>query len=118
MNKINKKLLSDEFETIKKNSRVSIFWITETQARAERIEHLEKIGAITRRRDDTRDSYPYCVFDTDVTRLLPETDPPIGSDGQNDERVVDGVEKIVNSATRCTLPDLARGLCSRRYSRS
>jgi hypothetical protein len=79
---MNEKLLLEEFEIIKK-SNVSIFWITETQARAKRIEYLEKIGAIIRRRDDRFDSYPYCVFDTDETRLtLRETDPPIGSDGR------------------------------------
>ena len=79
---MNRKLLLEEFEKIK-NARVSIFWITETQARAKRIEYLEKIGAITRCRDDRFDSYPYCVFSTDATRLtLRETDPPIGSDGR------------------------------------
>jgi hypothetical protein len=75
---MNQKLLLEEFETIKK-VRVSIFWITETQARAERIEYLEKIGAITRRRDNRFDSYPYCVFDTDATRLTLRKPPRLSA---------------------------------------
>lgn len=60
---INKKLLLKEFQVIKKARVVSIFWITETNARASRIQHLDKIGAIVRQREARADAYPYCVFD-------------------------------------------------------
>ena len=70
---MNKKLLQKEFDTIKKARIVSIFWITSTNARAARIEHLEKIGAIVRQRKSRADAYPYCVFDVDEAKLHEQT---------------------------------------------
>lgn len=47
----------------------SIFWLTETQARAKRMTRLEQASRIVRRRDDPRDVYPWCVFDVPSVRL-------------------------------------------------
>jgi len=64
---INKKLLRKELDYIKaKGGVVSIHWITETYPRVDRIDYLEKLGAITRDRTDKRDSFfPTCVFKID-----------------------------------------------------
>ena len=70
---MNKKLLQKEFDTIKKARIVSIFWITSTNARAARIEHLEKIGAIVRQRKSRADAYPYCVFAVNEAKLHEQT---------------------------------------------
>jgi len=67
---MNKNLLKKEFEYIKEYGSVSIFWINYTQARAERIDYLIKIGAIIRKMDSERDQYPWCVFDADESKLL------------------------------------------------
>lgn len=61
---VNKKKLLDEFREIEKSKIVSIFWVTSSQARAARIELLEKSGAITRCRESSMDAYPYMVFKT------------------------------------------------------
>jgi hypothetical protein len=66
---LNKKLLLKEFELIKKNRVVSIFWIIKTNARAKRIMYLEKIGAIVRQRQARADAYPNCVFEIHEQRL-------------------------------------------------
>ena len=66
---MNKKLLRKEFDAIRNARIVSIFWITETNARAERISHLEKIGAIVRKREALEDAYPNCVFEVDEKKL-------------------------------------------------
>jgi len=47
----------------------SIFWLTETQARAKRMERLERAGRIVRRKDDPRDAYPWCVFEVPGVRM-------------------------------------------------
>jgi len=47
----------------------SIFWLTETQARAKRMERLERAGRIVRRKDDARDVYPWCVFEVPGVRV-------------------------------------------------
>jgi hypothetical protein len=60
---LNTKLLLQDFQAIKKDRVVSIFWITATNARAKRIAYLEKIGAIVRQREARADAYPNCVFD-------------------------------------------------------
>ena len=70
---MNKKLLQKEFDAIKTARIVSIFWITSTNARAVRIEHLERIGAIVRQREVREDAYPNCVFDVDEAKLHEQT---------------------------------------------
>ena len=79
---LNKKLLLKEFEAIKKARIVSIFWITETNARAKRVSYLEKIGAIVRQREARADAYPNCVFDIHEQRLT-QLAPDLRESGQN-----------------------------------
>lgn len=66
---LNKKLLLEEFRSIKRSRVVSIFWITKTNYRAKRIMYLEKIGAIVRQRQARADAYPNCVFEIHEQRL-------------------------------------------------
>ena len=66
--RLNQKLLKKELEEIKGNL-VSIWWVTETQARAERITYMEEIGALIRKREDPRDQYPWCVFEVHAEKL-------------------------------------------------
>jgi len=47
----------------------SIFWLTETQARAKRMTRLERAGRIVRRKNDARDVYPWCVFEVPGVRV-------------------------------------------------
>ena len=61
---MNTKLLIAELKFLSEMPVVSIWWITRTAARANRIAYLEKCGAIVRDRSDPRDQYPYCVFET------------------------------------------------------
>jgi len=51
-----------ELKILRENKAVSIFWVTETQARAQRITKLEKSGVLVRHKDDPRDAFPWCVF--------------------------------------------------------
>jgi len=52
-----------ELDQVRQNGGASYFWITETQARAERFTRWAKSGRLIRRKDDARDSYPWAVFD-------------------------------------------------------
>jgi len=67
--KINQRLLKKEFDQIEKCGGATIFWVTETNARAKRIMYLEKIGAIVRETDNPRDAYPNMVYSTDKSKL-------------------------------------------------
>ena len=59
--------LKAELATIAGQGGASIFWMTDTQARAERLTKAERDGLIVRHRDDPKDAYPWCVFS--VTEL-------------------------------------------------
>jgi hypothetical protein len=60
---MNERMLAKELEFIRRNPRVSIFWITETKARADRVQHLQDTGQVVRLMDHPFDSYPWCVFE-------------------------------------------------------
>jgi hypothetical protein len=62
-------LLRKDLSQIKEFGIVSIFWITDTNARARRVAWLENHGFIVRNRNDKRDAFPYCVFDVTAKRL-------------------------------------------------
>lgn len=47
---------------IRAHGGASIFWLTENQKRAHAADRLVADGFIMRRKDDPRDSYPWCVF--------------------------------------------------------
>ncbi len=68
---INAKLLEKEFSKIEREKITTIFWVTETQARAKRIMWLEKICAITRNQDSRRDAFPNMVYITNREHLTP-----------------------------------------------
>jgi hypothetical protein len=76
--RFNVKQARREFEFLRRWRVVSIFWVTETQARARRLDRMQKAGAIRRERNEEWDAYPYCVFVLDEGRfeeLLREVDP-------------------------------------------
>ena len=56
-----------ELARVRTDRGASYFWITETQARAKRIDALVKSGVLVRRKDDERDEYPWCVFGVEAT---------------------------------------------------
>lgn len=64
---MNVKLLNKELEQIKSVQAdgffVTIFWITSTNARAERITWLTNNGYIRRNRQSEHDAFPVCVFE-------------------------------------------------------
>jgi hypothetical protein len=61
-------VLRRELKRIKADVGASIFWLTDTQARAKRLDRAERDGLIVRHKEDKRDRYPWCVFE--VTCVL------------------------------------------------
>lgn len=55
-------LLRSEATHIRNCKTVSIFWVTEFQTRAERIDFLSKKGVVKRVMDKKKYPFPYCHF--------------------------------------------------------
>ena len=89
-------VLERELAQIAAEGGCSIFWLTETQARARRLERAERAGRLVRRRSDPRDAYPWMVFTvTPQETHMDGEDTPVAVRTITDHRINDLNEALV-----------------------